>query len=66
MKTVVAMAGGIDQQPQFNAVLLVIIPVLVVVLTMLLGLVVFLVAVLYMKKKRGIRWVHSSTRPSMC
>ena len=38
-----------------STVLLIVIPVMVVVLTVLLGLIVFLVAVLYMRKKRGIR-----------
>lgn len=38
-----------------SALLLVFIPVLVVVLAVLVGMVVFLIAVLYMRRKRGIR-----------
>jgi phage shock protein PspC (stress-responsive transcriptional regulator) len=36
-------------------VLLVLIPILAVIFTILIGLVVFLIAMLYMRKKRGIR-----------
>jgi len=43
----------------FSTMLLVFIPILVVVLTVLLGLVCFLAAVLYMRRKKGIRWVPS-------
>ncbi|WVQ83183.1 hypothetical protein IAT38_005322 [Cryptococcus sp. DSM 104549] len=39
----------------YSTVLLVFIPVLIVILTVLVGLVVFLIAVLYMRRKRGIR-----------
>lgn len=38
-----------------STLLLVFIPVLVVVLTVLVGMVVFLIVVLYMRRKRGIR-----------
>lgn len=38
-----------------STLLLVFIPVLVVVLAVLVGMVVFLIAVLYMRRKRGIR-----------
>jgi len=41
----------------FSTMLLVFIPILVVVLTVLLGLVCFLAAVLYMRRRKGIRWV---------
>ncbi|ODN79536.1 hypothetical protein, variant [Cryptococcus amylolentus CBS 6039] len=44
-----------DSDGGYSTVLLVFIPVLVVVLTVLLGLVVFLVAVLFMRRRRGIR-----------
>ncbi|KAK6903609.1 hypothetical protein I203_107114 [Kwoniella mangroviensis CBS 8507] len=39
----------------YSTILLIFIPVMVVVLTVLLGLVVFLVAVLYMRRRKGIR-----------
>lgn len=38
-----------------STMLLVFIPVMVVILTVLLGLVCFLVAVLYMRRRKGIR-----------
>ena len=43
------------RQNGMSAVLLVFIPVLVVVLTVLVGLVCFLAAVLFMRRRRGIR-----------
>ena len=49
------------QQPEpdgdagFSTMLLVFIPIMVVVLTVLLGLVCFLAAVLYMRRRKGIR-----------
>nr|ODN89521.1 endosome protein [Cryptococcus depauperatus CBS 7841] len=45
----------IDNDGSYSSVLLIFIPVLVVVLTVLLGLVIFLVAILYMRRRRGIR-----------
>ncbi|WVQ98170.1 hypothetical protein IAU59_005292 [Kwoniella sp. CBS 9459] len=39
----------------YSTLLMIFIPVMVVVLTVLLGLVVFLVAVLYMRRRKGIR-----------
>ena len=39
----------------FSTVLLIFIPVMVVILTVLIGLVVFLVAVLYMRRRKGIQ-----------
>ena len=39
----------------FSTLLLVFIPLMVVVLTLLLGLVLFLAAVLYMRRRKGIR-----------
>ncbi|OCF33865.1 endosome protein [Kwoniella heveanensis BCC8398] len=39
----------------YSTILMIFIPVMVVVLTVLLGLVVFLVAVLYMRRRKGIR-----------
>jgi hypothetical protein len=39
----------------FSTVLLVFIPIIVVILTVLLGLVIFLVAVLYMRRRKGIQ-----------
>jgi hypothetical protein len=41
----------------FSTVLLVFIPIIVVILTVLLGLVIFLVAVLYMRRRKGIQYV---------
>jgi hypothetical protein len=41
--------------------LLVLIPILVVVLTILMGSVCFLATVLYMRRKKGIRWVSPTT-----
>ena len=46
-----------DGEAGYSTMLLVFIPILVVVLTVLLGLVCFLAAVLYMRRKKGIRWV---------
>lgn len=48
-------AGDYEHGKGLNIVLLVFIPILAVVLTILLGLLVFLVAMLYMRKKRGIK-----------
>ena len=48
---------GYEHGKGLNIVLLVFIPILAVVLTILLGLMVFLVAMLYMRRKRGIKWV---------
>jgi hypothetical protein len=45
----------IDDDPGDSTVLLVLIPILAVIFTILIGLVVFLIAMLYMRKKRGIR-----------
>ena len=42
----------------FSTVLLVFIPIIVVILTVLLGLVIFLVAVLYMRRRKGIQYVQ--------
>jgi len=42
----------------FSTVLLVFIPIIVVILTVLLGLVIFLVAVLYMRRRKGIQYVY--------
>lgn len=39
----------------FSTVLLIFIPVMVVILTVLIGLVIFLVAVLYMRRRKGIQ-----------
>jgi hypothetical protein len=39
----------------FSTVLLIFIPIIVVILTVLLGLVIFLVAVLYMRRRKGIQ-----------
>lgn len=39
----------------FSTVLLIFIPIMVVILTVLLGLVVFLVTVLYLRRKKGIK-----------
>ncbi|WVR04734.1 hypothetical protein IAU60_001745 [Kwoniella sp. DSM 27419] len=47
--------SGHDSDGGFSTLLMIFIPVMVVVLTVLLGLVVFLVAVLYMRRKKGIR-----------
>ena len=47
--------GGMDTP--MSTVLLVLIPVLVIVLTVLVGMTCFLVAVLFMRRRRGIRWV---------
>lgn len=47
--------SGSDNDVGYSTLLLVLIPVMVVVLTVLLGLVMFLVAVLYMRRRRGIR-----------
>lgn len=47
--------GDYEHGKGLNIVLLVFIPILAVVLTILLGLLVFLVAMLYMRKKRGIK-----------
>ncbi|EIW71170.1 hypothetical protein TREMEDRAFT_71079 [Tremella mesenterica DSM 1558] len=44
-----------DSNQGFSTALLIFIPIMVVVLTVLLGLIVFLVAVLFMRKRRGIR-----------
>nr|XP_019008380.1 endosome protein [Kwoniella pini CBS 10737]OCF47161.1 endosome protein [Kwoniella pini CBS 10737] len=44
-----------DGDSGYSTILLIFIPVMVVVLTVLLGLVVFLVAVLYMRRRKGIR-----------
>jgi hypothetical protein len=51
-----------DDDQGISTLLLVFIPIMVVVLTLLLGLVIFLVAMLYMRRKRGIRRVRSETR----
>ncbi len=45
----------------FSTMLLVLIPILVVVLTILMGSVCFLATVLYMRRKKGIRWVSPTT-----
>lgn len=45
----------IDDDSGDSTVLLVLIPILAVIFTILIGLVVFLIAMLYMRKKRGIR-----------
>jgi hypothetical protein len=47
--------GSGNQGSGMNNMLLIFIPMLAVVLTVLLGLLVFLVAMLYMKRRRGIR-----------
>jgi hypothetical protein len=41
----------------YSTVLLIFIPIIVVILTVLLGLVIFLVAVLYMRRRKGIQYV---------
>jgi hypothetical protein len=46
----------------FSTVLLVFIPIIVVILTVLLGLVIFLVAVLYMRRRKGIQYVQTDDR----
>jgi len=46
----------------FSTVLLVFIPIIVVILTVLLGLVIFLVAVLYMRRRKGIQYVANHGR----
>lgn len=48
-------SGSGNQGGGMNNLLLVFIPMLAVVLTVLLGLLVFLIVVLYMKRRRGIR-----------
>ena len=53
----VEAGDGYEHGKGLNIVLLVFIPILAVVLTILLGLMVFLVAMLYMRKKRGIKFV---------
>lgn len=48
--------GGTGQENHgFSTVLLIFIPVMVVILTVLIGLVIFLVAVLYMRRRKGIQ-----------
>lgn len=39
----------------FSTMLLIFIPIMVVILTVLIGLVIFLVAVLYMRRRKGIQ-----------
>nr|XP_031858225.1 uncharacterized protein CI109_006368 [Kwoniella shandongensis]KAA5525297.1 hypothetical protein CI109_006368 [Kwoniella shandongensis] len=51
----VRQGGNGSDDGGYSTVVLVFIPFLVVCLTVLLGLVVFLVAVLYMRRKKGIR-----------
>jgi hypothetical protein len=48
-------SGSGNQGTGMNNLLLVFIPMLAVILTVLLGLLVFLIVVLYMKRRRGIR-----------
>ena len=49
-------------QGAVSTMLLVFVPILVVVLTVLVGLIIFLIAVLFMKRRKGVRWVRSCVR----